>query len=118
MMLGDTKITLSPECHERIENEANFAAGRILFLRDRFTAECLDLEPTIKNIQRLSKSFGNTITSTLWRTIETLPYPAVGILSPHPKYKQTDEGEPWRYFIRSPPYTVHCRPVEPPEQTR
>jgi hypothetical protein len=104
MLLGDTKITLSPECHERIENEANFAAGRLLFLRDRFTAECLDSEASIKNIQRLSKTFGNTITSTLWRTIETLPYPAVGILSPHPKYRPEDGQEAWRYFIRSPQF--------------
>ena len=103
MMLGDTHITLSPRCHEAIENEANFAAGRLLFLRDRFTAECLESEPSIKNIQRLSKAFGNTITSTLWRTIETLPCPAIGILSPHPKYRQdaSATADPWRYFIRS-----------------
>lgn len=103
MMFGDTKLTLSPECHEAIENEANFGAGRLLFLRDRFTQECLDTAPSIKSIQKLSKAFGNTITSTLWRTIETLPYPAVGIVSPHPKYRHgTEATDPWRYFIRSP----------------
>ncbi len=102
MMLGDNHLTMSPACHEAIENEANFAAGRLLFLRDRFTTECLDSEASIKNIQRLSKTFGNTITSTLWRTIETLPFPAVGILSPHPKYQPEAGAGPWRYFIRSP----------------
>ena len=33
-MLGDNSHTLSPECHEQVEAEANFAAGRLLFLRD------------------------------------------------------------------------------------
>ena len=30
-MLGDTQSTLSPACHEQIEGEANYGAGRLLY---------------------------------------------------------------------------------------
>lgn len=33
-MFGDTEITLSPSCHEQIEAEANFGAGRLLFFQN------------------------------------------------------------------------------------
>ena len=36
LMHGDTKQTLTPACHLQIEAEANFAAGRLLFLQDKF----------------------------------------------------------------------------------
>jgi len=35
-MLGDNKQTLTPACHEQIENEANFAAGQMLFFQQAF----------------------------------------------------------------------------------
>ena len=37
VMLGDNRLTLSQDCQEYVEAEANFAAGRLLFLRDRFS---------------------------------------------------------------------------------
>lgn len=104
MLLGDTQITLSPDCHQQIENEANFAAGRLLFLQERFREECLVTSLSMKNIRTLSKAFGNSITSTLWRVVETLKTPAVGIVGHHPKYR-TQEGETaLRYFVRSPEF--------------
>ncbi len=33
---GDNHRTLKPACHHAIEAEANYAAGRMLFLQDRF----------------------------------------------------------------------------------
>lgn len=66
MMLGDTRLTLSPSCHAKIEAEANYAAGRLLFLRDRFEDEIRDGPTTIKRVQGMAKGFGNTITTTLW----------------------------------------------------
>ena len=39
VMLGDNVHTLSRDCREQVEAEANYAAGRLLFLRDRFTEE-------------------------------------------------------------------------------
>ena len=41
IMLGDNSFTLTPVCQEEVEAEANFAAGRLLFLRERFTEEAL-----------------------------------------------------------------------------
>ena len=39
IMLGDNALTLYPDCQEQVEAEANHAAGRLLFLRERFTEE-------------------------------------------------------------------------------
>ncbi len=41
-LLGDTDVTLAPDCHEMIEAEANFGAGRMLFLGDKFSIEAKD----------------------------------------------------------------------------
>lgn len=70
MMLGDTEQTLTPVCHEIMEAEANYAAGQLLFLGDRFRAEAEASAPSLDLIRELSKGFGNTITSTLWRFAE------------------------------------------------
>lgn len=104
MLLGDTQITLSPDCHQQIENEANFAAGRLLFLQERFGEECLATSLSIKNIKAISKAFGNSITSTLWRVVETIQTPAVGIVGHHPKYRTPDGESALRYFVRSPEF--------------
>lgn len=52
-MQGDTSLTLTPTCHDRIEAEANFGAGRLLFLQDRFKEMAQDTEPTIKAVSGL-----------------------------------------------------------------
>ena len=39
LLFGDDEITITPACHARIETEANFAAGQLLFLRGRFVEE-------------------------------------------------------------------------------
>ena len=70
MMLGDTEQTLTPTCHAIMEAEANYAAGQLLFLADRFRSEACDSEPSLRHVRDLSERFGNTMTSTLWRFIE------------------------------------------------
>ena len=57
-MLGDDKHTLRPSCHDQIEAEANFAAARLLFLRDRFAAEARDWSPSLEAVKALKPRFG------------------------------------------------------------
>lgn len=98
-MHGDRKQTLSPTCELQIEAEANFTAGRLLFLQDRFTEELRGSPLTIDLVKTLGKAFGNTITSTLWRAVEASDAPVFGLVSQHPMKPLVDE--PIRYFIRS-----------------
>ena len=73
-------------CHEVLEAEANYGAGQLLFLRDRFIMEARDSAMDLKNIKSLAKTFGNTITSTLWRYVEQMGanLPMVGLVSASP----------------------------------
>ena len=103
MMLGDDKLTLSLGCHEQIEGEANYGAGRLLFLQEKFDAVALGSKASFSSVQTISRMFGNSLTSTLWRCIEIQDIPALGMVSQHPKYpdERFDPNEPCRYFIRS-----------------
>jgi IrrE N-terminal-like domain len=102
-MLGDDKTSLSQACYEHTEAEANYAAGRLLFLRDRFIEEVNDLSPTIISIKEVKRTYGNTLTSTFWRLIESREDTIFGAISCHPKLlsPQFDSTNPLRYFIRS-----------------
>ncbi|WP_099864911.1 ImmA/IrrE family metallo-endopeptidase [Pararhizobium haloflavum] len=110
MMLGDTEHTLTPVCHELIEAEANYAAGRILFLGDRFAAEATSSSPNFDLVRGLSKRFGNTMTSTLWRFVEQAhagrPMVALVTGHPHPTRRKPgfDPSNPCRYCVESPPF--------------
>jgi len=107
IMHGDQQQTLRFDCHLQMESEANFATGRLLFLRDRFQDELRSSPINFENVRKLSDRFGNTITSSLWRTVEVLDYPAVGLVSVHP-WKRLDPMVPVqtvRYFIRSLPFS-------------
>jgi hypothetical protein len=110
MMLGDTEQTLTPGCHEQIEAEANYAAGRILFLAETFEEQANSSPPSLAEVRRLSKLFGNTITSTLWRYIEQThtDQPLVALVTGHPhrtkRKADFDPKSPCRYFIRSPAF--------------
>ena len=105
-LLGDTEITLAPDCHEMIEAEANFGAGRMLFLGDRFSAEARDYQPSFKSVQALKGRFGNTLTSTFWRFVEDRDpmEPTFGLISAHPNHADigpTADGSGVHYFIKS-----------------
>jgi hypothetical protein len=111
MMHGDNRYTLRPQCHEQIEAEANFAAGRLLFLRDRFAVEARDLPMTLESVESLHATFGNTFSSTLWRFVETIGVqrPIVGMITAHPHVSRRPQyfnaATPCRHCIQSPAFT-------------
>jgi len=102
-MLGDDRITLNLACHEQIEAEANFGAGRLLFLQGKFESVARDSKCRMEEIRAIGHSFGNSITSTLWRFVELREDPVLGVVSQHPRYTDGsfDPQQPCRYFIRS-----------------
>lgn len=105
-LLGDTESTLAPDCHELIEAEANFGAGRMLFLGDKFSIEAKDYQPSFKSVQALKDRFGNTLTSTFWRFVEDRDpaEPTFGLISAHPHYADighSADGSGIHYFIKS-----------------
>lgn len=104
-LFGDDKSSLGQACHEKLESEANFAAGQLLFLQDRFTAEANDNEASITTVLTLGKTFGNTITSTLWRFVEETHSDKmlVGVVSQHPHHPKDgfDAAAPIKYLIES-----------------
>ena len=110
VMLGDNACTLSPGCREQIEAEANFAAGRLLFLRDRFKEEARSIEPSIKAVNKLKKTFGNTLSTTLCRFVESagLELPLVALVTDHPHVARRSDDfdplDPCRHFIQSPAF--------------
>ena len=93
---------------EQVEAEANYAAGRLLFLRERFTDQARSLDPSIETLRTLRKEFGNTLSTTLYRLVESVgdERPLVGLISGHPHvFRRTDKfdpSNPCRHFIRSP----------------
>lgn len=110
VMLGDDGFTLSHDCHDQIETEANYAAGQLLFLQDRFADEALDLDPTLNTVKALKTSFGNTFSTTLYRFVELRgrDVPMVGMISAHPHRSMRppdfDPAKPCRHFIQSPAF--------------
>ena len=106
-MHGDNHHTLLPECQEQVEAEANYGTGRLLFLRERFEAQARDLPLCIASVQTLRGDFGNTISSTLWRFIETVgaQRPLVGMITCHPNLRRRpanfDPTKPCRHCIQS-----------------
>lgn len=105
-LLGDNKQTLDPACHAILEAEANYGAGRLLFLQDHFAADARDLPLEFKSIRELAERYGNSIVSTFWRTVEerNAGKAVFGLISVHPHHADIgahDGADPWRYFIRS-----------------
>lgn len=101
LTLGDPEHTLAPACRIQIEAEANYGAGRLLFLRDEFTQRLLSQPVTLDVVRALAATFANSQASTLWRAVETLAAPAFGLISLHPWMKPTDDLPAVRHFIRS-----------------
>lgn len=111
LMHGDTDHTLTLACQEQVEAEANFAGGRLLFLGDRFSAESSSVNPSMAQVIDLSKRYGNTITSTLWRFVEQArrDKAMVALVSGHPhsamRAPTFDPASPCRYFVGSGKFT-------------
>ena len=53
-MFGDTEVTLSPTCHEQIEAQANFGAGRLLFFQDQLRDFMSLSEPNFALVQSIT----------------------------------------------------------------
>ena len=104
--LGDDSYTLSSRCDETLENEANYGAGQLLFLRGRFMEEAREMTPSLDTVAHLAKTFGNTQTTTLWRFAEQVDYPAVGVVCGHPDQRDDDFDplNPCKYVIESPSF--------------
>lgn len=103
LTLGDTKASLSPSCYEQLEAEANYGAGRLLFLRELFDSMARETEPSIRTIRQLRDIFGNSMTNTLWRYVERSERVLFGVVCPNPHSPPAtfDCNDPLRYFIRS-----------------
>lgn len=112
--MGDADLTLSRECHEQIETEANYGAGQLLFLGAAFTRQLLDESIVcFDTVHRLATSLGNSKTTTLWRVVEKLPVPAFGLIGPHPRYPAKSDTSAARYFIRSEAFSRQFPDVTP-----
>jgi Zn-dependent peptidase ImmA (M78 family) len=109
-LFGDTEFSLSPACHQKLESEANYAAGQLLFLGDRFKVEATDLALGFSSIQRLKSVYQNTMTTTMWRYVEQLgnEKPLIGLITchPHPSKRppSADPFAPCKHFIQSPAF--------------
>jgi hypothetical protein len=104
---GDNEVTMNKACLDRVEAEANYGTGQLLFLRERFVSEVLDSTPTVELVKALAKSFKNTHASTLWRLVETAGRnrPILGVMHYHPSLRfassKNDPANPCRHFIAS-----------------
>jgi hypothetical protein len=117
-LLGDNNLTLDPICRATIEAEANYGAGRLLFMSDRFVQEVRDLPPNFNSIKSLAGRYKNSIVSTFWRLVESRDpaHPVFGIVSAHPSHPEIgahDGPDPWRYFIRSPGFRAQFSNISP-----
>lgn len=103
-LLGDDDHTLRPECYDELEHEANHGAGGLLFLGERFIDEASDHVPSLDVVHALSKSYGNTLTSTLWRLVERAHRGSAifGFVCPHPFRPTANGATPRQYLIESP----------------
>jgi len=105
-LLGDNDLTLDLQCLAQIEAEANYGAWQFLFLMEQFAHEARDLDLSWDGIQKLKRRYGNTITTTLWHTIEERKpdHAVVGLISLHPHHTNIGgghDGSPCGHFIRS-----------------
>jgi Zn-dependent peptidase ImmA (M78 family) len=96
---GDDSLTLVEGYHIDLEAEANYGAGRLLFLQDIFTQHVKGVQHTLKSLNKVADGFGNSWTSTLYRTVEILDVPAFAIIGGHPVRKNSEEKT--RHFITS-----------------
>lgn len=107
VMHGDNSSTLLPSCAEEIEAEANHAAGRLLFLHDRFGDHVRSVPASIASVRQLHAVFGNTLSTTLYRFVETagVHRALVGMITEHPHASRRsaafDPSQPCKHFIRS-----------------
>lgn len=106
LLLGDNDASLSLNCHQTMEAEANFGARQLIFMGEQFRKEALDCTFDWKTVEAMKKRYGNTLTTTLWQMVcERDPaQPVFGMISRHPYHATIGKranGEDVAYFIRS-----------------
>lgn len=101
MLHGDDRHSLAPSAEQELEAEANYAAGRLLFLRGEFDDRLQSNDIDFAAIHKLAKEFDNTKTTTLWRAVEAIEEPAFGMVTQHPAQQADPEKDLFRYFVRS-----------------
>lgn len=112
VLLGDDEHTVTPACHAKVEAEANFGAGQLLFFRDRFIEEARSRPFGFESVRKLKPLFGNTLTTTFWRYVELAwaGTPLLGVIShhPHPARRSAtfDPAKPCRHFVQSPEFAA------------
>jgi hypothetical protein len=119
-LLGDNAETLLPECRAALEAEANYGAGRLLFLQDRFSTEARDLALNFESVKQLAGRYQNSIQSTFWRMVEDRDpgLATFGVISVHPHHPtvgQHNGTHPCRYFIRSAAFRSQFAGYSPDE---
>lgn len=99
---GDDQMTLVESCHIAIEAEANYAAGRLLFMQEQFDQRIVGVSHTLKSLQKVANDFGNSWTATLYRAVETLDTPSFAVIGSHPRRRNPNEQT--RHFVTSTPF--------------
>jgi Zn-dependent peptidase ImmA (M78 family) len=99
-MLGDDRTTLSQSCHQAIEAEANYGAGRLLFPAAAFNEARRGSVLSLAAVRAMAKIFGNTITSTLWRCVEESEEVVFCSVGEHP-HRPREGRSNIEYFVRS-----------------
>lgn len=99
-MHGDDRTTLSQACHQIIESEANYGAGRLLFPSAAFTVARRSSPITLAQVRALASYFGNTITSTLWRCVEQSEGISFATIGEHPHHAREEKPQ-IEYFVCS-----------------
>lgn len=121
LMHGDNDQTLSRGCEAQVEAEANFAAGRLLFLRERFVEEARSSAPGIQTVRSLHGIYGNTLSTTLYRFVESIDetVPAIGMMTGHPhkerRAKDFDASNPCKHFIVSEGFRARFKKISAAE---
>jgi len=107
-LYGDSREELKLTCHEKLESEANYGSGQLLFMGARFGEEASASRATMAVVKKLAKRYGNTITSTLWRFVEEnhSGIPMVGIISLNGRMASQvgEDGPSVKYCVESQVY--------------
>lgn len=107
VMHGDDAHTLSRACHDIVESEANYAAGLLLFLQERFVEEARSTAPSLSVVRKLGTAFGNTAATTLYRYVESCSDEDVmlAMITCHPHRSRRPDSfdplDPCKYVIQS-----------------
>jgi Zn-dependent peptidase ImmA (M78 family) len=67
---GDTAETLDPYYRADLEDEANYAAARLMIFGELFTKEAKDVAPAIKRLKDSAKRYHLSLPATLRRYVE------------------------------------------------